>query len=865
MPAEPGQMLSHYRLIEKIGAGGMGVVWKAVDTRLDREVAIKILPEDFASNQERLARFEREAKVLASLNHPNVATLHGFEQADDTRFLVMEFVEGEELAARLRRGPVAVQEALPLFLQIAEGLEAAHENGVIHRDLKPANVKISDDGRVKILDFGLAKALEAEPSSADRAASPTVTSAGTVAGVILGTAAYMSPEQARGRPLDKRTDIWSFGCMLYEALTGQSAFAGETVSDSIAKILEREPDWDALPVDTPSEIRTLARRCMRKDPMRRQRDMGDVRVAIEDSRAHLSAPVDATPASSVPEDRHQMLPWAITALMTVVAAVLVWSWNTNRSPSTAGSSVTRLVIALPPDQRLVSAFSSALALSPDGRHLVYAAEHEGNSRLYLREMDRFTAMPIPDTDGARGPFFSPDGQWVGFFAGGTMKKVAIAGGTPSKICEVPTFPAVPGASWGPDDTIVYSPHPGATLWKVPAEGGKPQELTTSGESHRWPHVLPGGTGVLYTATSAEEGVRIAVLSTETGESHILLPGGSGARYLPTGHLVFAQSGKLLAVPFDLDRLEVSGAPVPVLDGLSTRTTAGVHTAPYAVSDTGTLVYVGGDIATGETTLVWVDRQGQTTPFIAQRSNYRYPRISPDGSRVAVAHGKPGRRDIWIYDAVRGTRERLTVVGNNNLPVWSPSGTRIAFASNRSGGMNPHWRSADRSDEAERLSTSEHQQLPISWSSDGRTLAFYEVNPATGRDIWILPLEGDRTPRPFLATSFSERAPTISPNGRWLAYVSNESGQDEVLVQPYPDGGGKTTISTSGGAEPVWSADGRELFYRQADQMWAVTVEFEPRFIAGKPQLLFDEPGFMLGPVGNANYDVSPDGRRRASV
>jgi len=860
-----GKTLGHYQVVEKIGAGGMGEVYRARDTHLNRDVALKTLPAAFAQNPERLARFEREAHLLASLNHPNIAAIHGFEQDSQEClcYLVLEYVPGEIL-----RGPLPVDEALPVARQIIEALEEAHGKGVVHRDLKPANIKITPEGKVKVLDFGLAKALSVEPASSAGANSPTLTVAATGAGVLLGTAAYMSPEQARGKPADKRADVWAFGCVLYELLAGRQAFHGQSLSDTLSAVLRAEPDWSALPPETPEPLGRLLRRCLQKDAGARLHDIADARLEVQDA---LSSPPPAlAPAPPSPlRSLARFLPWALAA---VGIAVAVWSLSRPRPP--ASPSVTRLAVPLPPGERFIAGAVPALALSPDGTRLVYALERKQGPQLYLRRLDRFDAVPIPGTEGASGPFFSPDGEWVGFTAGGKLKKVLLSGGAPVNICDVQD---IRGAAWAPDDTIIFTrAFTGAIgLSRVSAAGGVPQPLTTPDPKqrefgHRWPEVLPGGKAVLFTIWlgGSFDNSRIGVVSLQTGERRILLEGGYSPRYAPAGrpgqgYLVFARAGGLLAAPMDLVRLQTTGQPVPILEPTLMNTRTGA--ANYSLSSTGVLVYLPGSGQAAELTLAWVDRKGEARPLTQTRRVFDAMRLSPDGRRVATAVVDGGGRNIWVYDLARDTLARLTFdsASADAAPVWTPDGRLVTFSSARSGAGNLFWKPADGSGSEQRLTTSPHTQFPTSWSPDGKWLAFEQFDPVTQSDIWVLPrpdgASAEQKPRQFLKTSFSERGGRFSPNGRWLAYYSNESGQNQVYVQPFPGPGGKSQVSTDGGLEPMWATDGRELFYRNADRIMAVDVTTAPSFSAGKPRLLFERQ-YEFGPAFT-NWDVAPDGRQ----
>jgi len=868
MTIAAGTRLGSYEVLAPIGAGGMGEVYRARDTKLGRDVAIKVLPEAFAHDADRLSRFQREAKMLASLNHPNIATIHGLEQSGGTSYLVMELVSGETLAERMKAGPLGIAEALKIAVQIAEALEAAHEKIIIHRDLKPANVKVTPEGKVKVLDFGLTKAFAGDGATDDPSNSPTLSAAATMQGVILGTAAYMSPEQARGKACDKRTDIWAFGCVLYELLTGRQAFHGESTTEILAAVLRGEPDWQALPETTPFSIRALLRRCLQKEINKRARDAGDARIEIEEA---LAAPVTAELTTAAPTKgiyspgrRALILITGILLSVAVVTGLAVW----NLKPSSP-QPVTRTVITLPPGQQLAGLDSGpAVAISPDGTHLVYVARQGSAQQLYLRAMDSLEARPIPGTEGALNPFFSPDGQWVGFFAGGTLKKVSVSGGATVTLGNAAYGY---GASWGSQGMMAFAPSGVSVVQQVPDAGGTPQPLTRFEKGdviHRWPEFLPGGKAVLFAASATTANwinAKVVVQLVGTGGRRNLIQGGTQPRYAPSGHLVYAQGGSLEAVPFDPQRLTVTGGVVPVMDGVLQSPTTGA--AQYSFSATGSLVYVPGGIRSAQNRLVWVSRSGAEQPLAATAHTYLGPRLSPDGRRVAVGITE-SESQIWLYDLSRETLTRLTFEGNvNGYPAWTPDGKRIAFSSNKEGGTNIFWQLADGSGGLERLTTSDYTQTPHSWSPDGQLLAFQEINPSTQRDIGVLPM-GDpsagsgqvRKAQQFLRTSFNDGAARFSPDGHWLAYVSDESGRFEIYVHPYSGPGGKSQISTEGGTEPVWNPNGRELFYRSGEKMMAVEIATQPGLALGKPRMLF-EGQYMPTQGTSPNYDVSIDGQR----
>jgi serine/threonine-protein kinase len=864
MPLEPGQKFSHYRLVEKIGEGGMGVVWRARDTRLDRDVALKVLPEAFTSDADRLARFEREAKVLASLNHPNIGSIHGLEEADGVKALVLELVEGPTLADRIAEGPIPLDEALPIARQVAEAFEAAHEQGIIHRDLKPANVKVKTNGTVKVLDFGLAKAFLPEVGDADLSQSPTLTARATQMGVIMGTAAYMSPEQARGKPVDKRTDIWAFGCLLYETLTGRQTFPGETVSDTIAAVLKQEPNWSALPASTPIKVRDLLQRCLQKDSQQRLRDIGDARIEIEESLAEPSAAPREGMAVRIGPSWKRPVTWSVLGLLVVLSALTggLTVWRLIRTPLSS-PPLNRLAVPLQSAAPLESkTLHPAVALSPDGTHLVYVARRSDSTQLYLRPMDQFEATPIPGTEGGSGPFFSPDGRWVGFFADGMLKKVSLLGGSPLRICEVPSA-MVRGASWGGDDTIVFSWLASMGLLRVSAKGGIPKAVTEAGShSYLWPEILPGGRDILFTSIARGRfaDARIGVLSLETGETKFLDVLGSNAHYAPSGHVVFARAGALLAVPFDLEQRESIGEPMIVVEDVMGNPSTGA--GHFSISGAGDLAYVGGAVDAAESTLVWVDRRGKEEPLPLPQGVYEDPRLSPNGQRLAVTVNS---NDIWVYDVNRGTPIRLTFdEAVEHEPIWTPDEKRITFSSNRDGTPNLFWRLADGSGEAEQLTKSEYAHYANAWSPDGKVLIYTTTSDRIGGvDTWLFRLDNgmnDRKTEPFINTPHSEWSAKFSPNGRWVAYLSDEMGQAEVYVRPYPERDPKIPISTGGGVEPVWARDGRELFYRNGDKMMVVSITVEPTFIPSKPEMLF-EGQYRLSAPGYPYYDVAPDGQR----
>ena len=866
----------------------MGEVYRARDTKLNRDVAIKVLPDSFANDAERLARFTREAQTLASLNHPNIAQIHGLEESNGVRALVMELVEGEDLSQRIARGPISIDEALPIAKQIAEALEAAHEQGIIHRDLKPANIKVRPDGTVKVLDFGLAKALGPELGSAapnHLSQSPTVTSPAMMTGVgrILGTAAYMSPEQARGKAADRRSDIWAFGCVLYEMLTGERAFAGDEVSDTLAFVLTRDPDLMRLPSGTPAQIRGLLRRCLDKDRKRRLDSGAAARLEIDDA---LASPAHEAPMHAVPAPRVALWRKATPAAAVVIVGLTAayGAWTMKPAPPRV---VTRLVITLTEGDQFTNANSHLVALSPNGAQLVYAA----NNRLYLRALDQLDAAPIAGVEGAgpysaRSPFFSPDGQWIGFWQEGQLKKVSLSGGAPVPLGAIGgPF----GATWAADNTILIGQGPEG-IWRVSGNGGTPKQIikVAVGERAHGPQLMPDGRTVLFTLVPAPtEGwneAQIVVQSLDSG-ARKTLTGGTDGRYLTTGHLVYALRGTLLAVRFDRTSLSTIGGPVQLVQGVQLaaggptggggRITGAAH---FAVSSDGTLVYVPltSTTAAPRSTLVWVDRQGREEAIAtAPPRLYVYPRLAPDGTRLAldIQDDNEGR-DIWVWDFSRGTLTPLTFGQTiNRLPLWTPDGDRIIFSSNESGVANLVWQTANGSGTAERLTESKRALFAHTMSRDGRVV----VREIGGQsvDLMILNLGDGRRPqppssgmaelKPLLQTSFTEENAEISPDGRWLAYQWDSSGTREVYVRPFPDvASGLSRVSTAGGTEPLWSRDGRDLFYRAPNgAVMRVPIAPGSTWMAGRPVQVIEARSYALGlpSLPYRTYDVSLDGQR----
>jgi len=839
-----GQTIAHYRITAKLGEGGMGEVYRAVDTKLDREVALKILPENFAEDADRMARFEREAKVLASLNHPNIAQIYGVED----RALVMELVEGAS-----PRGPLAFDDAWKIAAQIAAALEYAHDRGIIHRDLKPANIKVTPDGAVKLLDFGLAKAFtnQREPqTSAEN--SPTLTIAATEVGVILGTAAYMPPEQAKGKSVDKRADIWSFGVVLYELLTGERAFQGEDVSETLVSVIRDQPDLRKVP----PKARKLLGRCLEKDPKKRLRDIGEAVYLLEE-------PQELGRAAPVRSRLGWLWP-SIAALAIVIAFALAFI-HFREKPQPA--SVLRYTIGAPEGGTVHS-----FAISPDGHYLAIAAAVNGKRQLWLRPLDALQAQPMPFTEDATFPFWSPDSRYIGFFAQGKLKKVAASGGPSQSLGDVAESR---GGSWGRNDVIVFSTL-GSSIQRVSAAGGIPVNVVKTKDDQRFPVFVSDGRRFLYqirVSTADKNGIYVA--SLDGTENRRILPDASSAVFAPPshgeklGHILFIRENTLMAQPFDAARVQPAGDVFPIADGVGL--TTNISYAPATVSDSGVLVYQsGGATGGGSSQIGWYDRSGKLLGPVIAPGAILEPAISPDEKTVVFQRMSGAGFDLWLRDLARGTETRFTSDASRNVtPFWSPKSDRIVFASDRRGVMNLFQKGASGSGQDELLLTTGNTKNTTQWSRDGRFIVYIEVDPKTRFDLWVLPMEGsekERKPIPFLQTEFNEIMGQLSPDSHWMAYTSDQSGRREVYVRPFPPAEGQWTISIAGGEQPRWRGDGKELFYVAADgKMMAVPIKAfvggKPAFEAGSPVALFDAH-IAPTPVNYVfNYDVTADGRR----
>jgi eukaryotic-like serine/threonine-protein kinase len=893
MTLAPGTKRGAYEILAPLGAGGMGEVYRARDTRLRREVAIKALPASLSANPERLARLEREARILAALNHPNIAAIYGLEESGESCLLVLELVEGQTLAERLARGALPIEDALSVCEQIACGLEAAHDAGVIHRDLKPANVKIRPDGSVKILDLGLARGVDTS-SPTDPSLSPTITSGGTEPGVILGTAAYMSPEQARGRPLDKRSDVFSFGCVMYECLTGLRAFPGETISDTLAAILRAEPDWSALPGPTPAGVRKLLRRCLEKDRKKRLRDVGDARLEIEEAIASPAPDVAAPPVATA---RHGgRILWALGGALLGIVAVYSAGRLFGR-PAPAVPPPVRAVLPLPPGVRLNLSRRPSIAVSPDGRTIVFRAVEDGVPRLYRRELGGSDATPIAGTEQGFSPFFSPDGEWLGFFTSTELKKVPLAGGSPVHISPVP--PVTAGGAWDRDGTIVFTLTVNSPLFRVPETGGKFQMISkldpSRGEhSHLWPQILPERRGILVSMVVGRdfqdfENSQIVVLDPKSGRRTVVLEGTSFARYA-AGQLVFVRGGSMFRAPFDLTRLALTGSPIPLPEKVAIH--SGIGIASFALTNDGTFVYAEGPPAVSPRSVVLrLDRQGTEKELPLPAATYEDPRLSPDGKTLVVGKCDGESCKLVLYDLDRNVLTPFTSEpGRFFNPVWSPDGRRLAYSGFAVGAPTLYVKNADGSGPPRRLTEAPTElaqaaEFPNSWSPDGRTIAYVMVRQLiTGRperDVWLVSADEKRSaPRHWMETTYAESAAAFSPDGQLMAYVSDESGRNEVYVRPFSGTGGRIKVSNEGGMEPVWTRGGRELLYRNGNQFLSVDIRTDPLLAAGGSRVLFsgdftpggreDAPfGYAVSADGNVIYATRvvpvPEPERRLAV
>ncbi len=881
----PGTRLGPYEITAQIGEGGMGEVYRATDTKLERQVAIKVLPQGFTEDKERLARFEREAKLLAQLNHPNIAQIYGLETSGATHALVMELVPGPTLADRLESGPLSLAESLSLALQIAQALEEAHEKGIVHRDLKPQNIKASDEGKAKVLDFGLAKAMDAggsASSAVDFARSPTLMNSptltavrGTQLGVILGTAAYMAPEQAKGRAVDKRADIWAFGVVLFEMLTGRQLFGGETASETIAEVLKQEIDFAALPVALPAGVERLLRRCLERDPQRRLRDIGEARIALEQALASGSPDVATAPLApaEAPAVWRRVLPWAVAAAF---AAAFVALWFAGRSPA-APSSRSPAVLALrlpagltlPLDNRGLYGQTGLIAISRDGRRIAFLAGPSDEASLHVRSLESAEVVAIAGTGGASSPFFSPDGRWIAYFAPGKLRKVAIDGGKPIDLADASLDR---GGVWCPDGSIVFPSGVTSGLFRLPPGGGPPVALTTldtaNGErTHRWPALLPGGKEVAFTVgriglPGDYEAATIDAVDLATGRRRPLFRGASMVRFTPDGYALLAREGQVLALPLAGAAGESTEDAVQVLANVAGIAASGV--LYFDVADNGTLIYAESDPGANQLDLAWLSRAGKLENFGLPPREYQSPKISPDGQRIAVTIGPSGGRsgDVWIHDPTNGALTKLSFEGRSWTPIWSRDGRDVTYATITASGAD-EFRTRPATGGAEpttvRAFAEGRARQPVAWMPDGSLLAWEDAgNPAVGNVVYFPP--GEREQLPIASTSAIEIQAAASPDGRFVAYAYDASGAGEIYVQPFPPTGAKWQVAT-GGSMPIWSLDGREIYYLQSQSMMAVPIATTGTFSVGAPRKLFDMPLEVLPSTDTTtNVDLARDGR-----
>ena len=922
MSLGPGTRLGPYEIAALIGEGGMGEVWRAHHEALNRDDALKVLPDAFASDPERLARFRREAQVLASLNHPNIAHVYGFEQADGVQALVMELVEGPTLADRIASGLIPIDEALPIARQIAEALEAAHEQGITHRDLKPANIKIRPDGTVKVLDFGLAKAVEpVGATERDATLSPTITSPAVMTGigVLLGTAAYMSPEQAKGKPADKRSDIWAFGCVLYEMLTGARAFDGDDTVDVLGAVTRLEPNWQALPSGVPLVVRTLLQSCLVKDRRRRvadistalfvldrativateaaaSKDQDPVYVRKDVVEAQMASAVDAERAAFRRSTRRRVVVVAAAAVLLTAVVVGGATWFSKRPAAPAPPRVSRLSVTMTSATALtLNGVDHDLTITPDGSHIVYVGNR--GTQLFVRALDAIEPIAVY-TGAPHAPFVSPDGQWIGFLEGTqVLRKVAMTGGPALTLATLNS--TARGATWETDNTIIVATADGTRGLQRIAAGAGPATILTrpnhaQGETaHLWPQSLPGGRAVLFTISStgytstSTDAAQVAVLNLETGKSTVLVRGGSHARYVSgaagspdgDGYLIYAAAGTLRAVPFDLARLETRGTPFPVVPDVTTTLFGAVDAA---VADDGTLAYVATGDARAQRMIVWVDRQGHEEPVPLPAREYVYPRLSPDGTRAAI-EVRDQEWDIWIANLANTALTRFSFDPTpDRAPIWTPDGRRIVWTSERSGVPNLYWQAASGAGMVERLTDNHNPQYAFTISPDGKRLVLREDTPS--RDLFVADLDNPLSPvrpaggqpsdalrpQPLIRNPAAKGGAEISPDGRWIAYSSDESGRDEIYVRPFPNvEAGRWQVSSDGGSKPLWARSGRELFYMVSSQagvsIMSAPITANTIFASGTPMKVLEGPYFFgttaRGVTSLRTYDLSPDGRR----
>ncbi|HXV61935.1 MAG TPA: protein kinase [Vicinamibacteria bacterium] len=854
MALEVGTRLGPYEIRGRLGAGGMGDVYRARDTRLERSVAIKVLKDDVAPSPDQRARFEREARTVAALEHPHICSLYDVGREGDVDFLVMQYLEGDTLAERLSKGPLPLDTFYDYAIEIADAVGAAHKRGIVHRDLKPGNIVLTKSGAM-VLDFGLAKLWDAPESGEDL---ETRSRSGlTSSGVILGTLPYMAPEQLQGKEPDPRTDIFAFGAVLYEMLTATKAFEGRYATELVTAVLASSPTpVPSLNPLVPEALERIVRRCLAKDPEERWQTMVDAREELRWVREQ------PWPSGSAASSRRRALHfWALLGAGAVVGAGLVASLllRTDKPVDSVPAPTARFAIPLGDDESLYDFSSAAVAISPDGTRIAYAVNRGAGRSIHVRALDEMESRPIPGTERGSDPIFSPDGEWLAFESAGKLKKVPLSGGAPQFLANL-AFSA--GASWGPDDIIVHTPNFTGGLYALSARSGEGRRLTSpeKNQGHLWPAVLPDGKSVLFTLWAGQpsyDQASIALLSLETGQWSVVLEGASYARYAPPGHLLFLRGGTLFAAPFDPEAWKITGAPVAVVENVRSDPLDGGGL--FDVSQTGALVYAPEIGASPARRLAWVDRSGDRSIITSGPTSFSSPRISPEGSRIAMFLTGQAALSVWIYGISQGTLARVTFGADEHNVAWSPDGRYVAFESGREGAHQLYIRSADGSGEDDPVTRGEHHHYLCDWSPDGRSLVYVEFHPESGADLWVVETEGNREARAFLATKFWEKQATFSPNGRWIAYVSDETGDFEVYVRPFPSGEPRVPISSGGGEEPAWSRSGEELFYRNGGRMMAVSVTEAPEFRAGRPEELF-EGLYHYAPFPTRTYDVGEDGR-----
>jgi serine/threonine-protein kinase len=840
MPLAAGTRVGRYEILDRLGTGGMSEVYRARDLELGREVAVKALPEAWGDDPERVERFEREAQLLAALRHPNIAVIHGLERDGSKSFLVLELIPGESLADMLARGPLPYSEARPIFLQIAQALEAAHEKGIIHRDLKPANAQIQPDGTVKLLDFGLGKDLRPQPSrTLDTGTYP---GAGLSEGVLIGTPAYMSPEQVRRRSLGKATDIWSFGVTLFEALSGKSPFGRDTLADTLSAILSHEPSWGALPRGVPRGIVVLLERCLRKDERHRLHDIADARIEIEEAVAEEKPP--------------RRLP----SIAAAAAAAATLAWIVARMLPTPGPApiVARFVIDLPATAPLSLENGGALAVSPDGGRLAYAARAGDRKAIYMRPLGQLETTLVPGTEGAEAPFFSPRGEWLGFFASGRLSKLSVLSLRGDSAIPLAQADAPRGSSWSDADFILFAPSEASGIARVSAAGGPATpvtELENEERGHRWPAGLAGDKAVF--TVWKESGFEVELLDTRSGKRTRLVENASSPRYAPTGHLVFARGRDLYGARIDSRSGRLLSEPAVLVEDVAFDPRTGA--AFYDFSSGGDLFYVRGAGTVGErmARAFLVTESGEVRPLGEPKAGLQVPRFAPDGRSIVMTVAEDDRTDLWSYDLTLETLTRLTFEGNSAACTFFPDGRSVAFASDRGGAFSIYRTLADGSGDAVRITEGPNPQFPTSVSPDGKHLAYTELHPESRLDVFVLSLD-DAVARPFVRTDHAEAGAVFSPDGQFLAYTSDESGAEQVYVRRFPGPSGRWQVSTIEGTEPVWSRDGSRLFFRSGNSLMVADVRLRPEFESAKPSVLFDTP-FDTAGLLHAGYDTGPDG------